>query len=472
MTSSLPGSAGGAAPALPIRRILIANRGEIAVRIVRACHDLGIEAIVAFSEADRDSLGVRLADRAICIGPPQASASYLDQRTILAAALALGVDAIHPGYGFLAENAAFSAACAAEGIIFVGPPPHAITQMGNKVEARRLAIELDVPVIPGSPEPVGADAAIKVAEEVGYPVMLKASAGGGGRGMRLARDAAELAEILGSASAEAKAAFGDGAIYVERYVGRARHIEVQVVFDTHGNGISLGDRDCTIQRRYQKLIEEAPSALPGATKQAMSDAALQLCRHVGYTGVGTVEYLFDQDRQEFYFIEMNTRLQVEHPVTELVTGLDLVELQLRVAAGEPLPLTQADVRTLGHAIEFRINAEDPAAGFRPSAGTLAVWSPPSGPGVRVDTHCYAGYRVPPYYDSLLAKVIVWGADRASAYARARRALAEFEVTGLATTLPFHRWILDQRRLHRRPDQHRLDRADLAQGELRWRDASG
>ena len=342
---------------------------------------------------------------------------------------------------FLAENAAFSAACAAEGITFIGPKPEAITSMGNKVEARRLAIQLGVPCIPGSPEPVGQDEAIRVAGEVGYPVMLKASAGGGGRGMRLARDAAELADILGSASAEAQAAFGDGAIYVERYVGRARHIEVQVVFDTHGNGISLGDRDCTIQRRYQKLIEEAPSALPPATRQAMSEAALRLCRHVGYTGVGTVEFLYDQDHAEFYFIEMNTRLQVEHPVTELVTGLDLVELQLRVAAGERLPLAQGEVQALGHAIEFRINAEDPAAGFRPSAGTLSRWEPPSGPGVRVDTHCYAGYRVPPYYDSLLAKVIVWGADRASAYARARRALGEFEVEGLATSLPFHRWIL-------------------------------
>ncbi len=441
MTSALQPSTDGDRPALSIRRVLIANRGEIAVRIVRACHDLGIEAIVAFSEADRDSLGVRLADRAVCIGPAQAAASYLNRDAILAAATALGADAIHPGYGFLAENAAFSAACAAEGITFIGPGPEAITSMGNKVEARRLAIELGVPVIPGSPEPVGQDEAVRVAGEVGYPVMLKASAGGGGRGMRLARDAAELSEILASASAEAQAAFGDGAIYVERYVGRARHIEVQVVFDNHGTGISLGDRDCTIQRRYQKLIEEAPSALPAATKEAMSEAALLLCRHVGYTGVGTVEFLYDQDRAEFYFIEMNTRLQVEHPVTELVTGLDLVELQLRVAAGEPLPLSQEQVPTLGHAIEFRINAEDPAAGFRPSAGTLSRWEPPSGPGVRVDTHCYAGYRVPPYYDSLLAKVIVWGADRASAYARARRALAEMEVEGLATSTPFHRWIL-------------------------------
>jgi len=443
VTPEVPGSAGGPSPARPIRRVLVANRGEIAVRIVRACHDLGIEAIVAFSEADRDSLAVRLADRAICLGPAQAAASYLNRDAILAAASALGADAIHPGYGFLAENAAFSAACAAEGIAFVGPGPEAIAAMGNKVEARRLALELGVPCIPGSPEPVGQDEAIRVADEVGYPVMLKAAAGGGGRGMRLARDAAELAEILHSASAEAQAAFGDGAIYIERYVGRARHIEVQVIFDAHGNGISLGDRDCTIQRRYQKLIEEAPSALPDATKAAMSEAALRLCRHVGYSGVGTVEFLYDQDRAEFYFIEMNTRLQVEHPVTELVTGLDLVELQLRVAAGEPLPLGQADVRTTGHAIELRINAEDPAAGFRPSAGTLERWSPPLGPGVRVDTHCYQGYRVPPYYDSLLAKVIVWGADRGSAYARARRAVAEMEVDGLATSLPFHRWILAQ-----------------------------
>jgi len=440
VTLPAPGAA-GQAPAKPIRRVLIANRGEIAVRIVRACHDLGIEAIVAFSEADRDSLAVRLADRAVCIGPAQAAGSYLNRDAILAAATALGADAIHPGYGVLAENAAFSAACAAEGIAFVGPGPEAIKAMGNKVAARRLALELGVPCIPGSPEPVEQDEAIRVANEVGYPVMLKAAAGGGGRGMRLANDARELAEILHSASAEAQASFGDGAIYVERYVGRARHIEVQVVFDAHGAGISLGDRDCTVQRRYQKLIEEAPSALTTATKAAMSAEALKLCRAVDYTGVGTVEFLYDQDREEFYFIEMNTRLQVEHPVTELVTGLDLVELQLRIAAGDPLPITQDAVRTEGHAIEFRINAEDPEAGFRPSAGTLARWAPPMGPGVRVDTHCYPGYRVPPYYDSLLAKVIVWGKDRDTAYARARRALAEFDVDGLATSLPFHRWIL-------------------------------
>ena len=442
---SLPGPTGGdgeAARSRPIRRLLIANRGEIAVRIVRACRDLGIEAIVACSEADQDSLAVRLADRAVRIGPPQAAASYLNQNAILAAATALGADAIHPGYGFLAENAAFSAACAAEGITFVGPGPGAIAAMGNKVEARRLAIELGVPVIPGSPEPVEAEAAARVAETVGYPVMLKASAGGGGRGMRLANDATELADILGSASAEAKAAFGDGAIYIERYVGRARHVEVQVVFDAHGNGITLGERDCTIQRRYQKLIEEAPSGLVDAARQGMFEAAIRLCRHVGYRGVGTVEFLFDQDRGEAYFIEMNTRLQVEHPVTEEVTGLDLVVLQLRVAAGDTLPLAQADVRSNGHAIEFRINAEDPAAGFRPSAGTLERWSPPLGPGVRVDSHCFQGYRVPPYYDSLLAKVIVWGADRPAALARARRALAELEIEGLATTTPFHRWILD------------------------------
>jgi acetyl-CoA carboxylase biotin carboxylase subunit len=425
-----------------LRRVLIANRGEIAVRIVRACHDLGIEAIVAHSEADQDSLAVRLADRAVRIGPPPAAASYLNQGAILAAATALGADAIHPGYGFLAENAGFSAACGAGGITFVGPGPEAIAAMGNKVEARRLAIELGVPVIPGSEQPVGADEAARVAADVGYPVMLKASAGGGGRGMRLARDAAELADILSSASAEAQAAFGDGAIYVERYVGRARHVEVQVLFDDHGDGITLGERDCTIQRRYQKLIEEAPSNLPEAARDVMFDAALRLCRHVGYRGVGTVEFLYDQDRGEAHFIEMNTRLQVEHPVTEEVTGLDLVVLQLLVAAGEALPIQQDDVRNRGHAIEFRINAEDPGADFRPSAGTIERWSPPLGPGVRVDTHCFTGYRVPPYYDSLLAKVIVWGADRNAAIARARRALGELQVDGIATTTPFHRWILE------------------------------
>jgi acetyl-CoA carboxylase biotin carboxylase subunit len=427
----------------PLRRVLIANRGEIAVRVIRACRDLGIEAVVVYSEADRDSLAVELADRAVCVGPPAAAASYLNQEAIIAAAAGLGADAVHPGYGFLAENATFAAACEREGLRFIGPTAEAIELMGNKLAARRLADSLGVPVVPGSPEPVSEADAPAVAEAAGYPVILKAAAGGGGRGMRLARDREELASILGSASAEAKSAFGDGSIYVERYIGRARHIEVQVLFDGYGNGIHLGERDCTIQRRYQKLIEEAPSGLDPSVRDVMTEAALRLCRHVGYRGVGTVEFIYDQDTGEPYFIEMNTRLQVEHPVTELVTGIDLVAAQLRVAAGERLWLDQGDVAMRGHAIEFRLNAEEPAANFRPGAGRLDAWSPPSGPGVRVDTHVRPGYTIPPYYDSLLAKVCVHGSDRPNALARARRALAELEVRGVPTTLPFHRWILEQ-----------------------------
>jgi acetyl-CoA carboxylase biotin carboxylase subunit len=428
----------------PLRTVVVANRGEIAVRIIRACRDLGIGTIVTYSEADADSLAVRMADRAVRIGPPAAARSYLQADTILAAATALGADAIHPGYGFLAENAAFSAACEDAGVRFIGPRPRAVELMGNKVAARRLAGELGVPLIPGTTDPVSPEDARRVADEIGYPVLLKAAAGGGGRGMRLVSDPAQLEDVLAGASSEAQASFGDGSIYVEKYLGNARHIEIQVAFDAHGNGIHLGERDCTMQRRYQKLVEEAPSpAIDESTRTAMGDAALRLCREVDYRGVGTVEFLFDQDSGRFHFIEMNTRLQVEHPVTEEITGLDLVTLQLRVAAGEPLPLDQSSVHARGHAIEFRINAEDPELDFRPSAGRLERWSPPAGPGVRVDTHCTEGYAVPPYYDSLLAKLIVRGATRGEALARSRRALDEFVVAGVATTIPFHRWLVDQ-----------------------------
>ena len=429
---------------IPIRRVVVANRGEIAVRIIRACRDLGIETIVTYSEADADSLAVRLADRAVCIGPAAAARSYLQPDSILAAATALGADAVHPGYGFLAENADFAAACEEAGVRFVGPRPRAIELMGNKVAARRLAASLGVPLIPGTTEPVTAEDARRVADEIGYPVLLKAAAGGGGRGMRLVHDPAQLEDVLAGASSEAQAAFGDGSIYLEAYLPNARHIEIQVAFDADGNGIHLGERDCTMQRRYQKLVEEAPSpAIEAATRTAMGDAALRLCRDVEYLGVGTVEFLFDQDTGRFHFIEMNTRLQVEHPVTEEVTGLDLVALQLRIAAGEPLPVDQSAVTATGHAVEFRINAEDPGQDFRPTAGRLERWMPPGGPGVRVDTHCFPGYAVPPYYDSLLAKLIVRGATREEALARSRRALAEFEVAGVSTTVPFHRWLVEQ-----------------------------
>jgi acetyl-CoA carboxylase biotin carboxylase subunit len=428
----------------PLRCVLIANRGEIAVRVIRACRDLGLASVVAYSEADRESLAVQLADRAVCVGPPLAAASYLNGDAMLTVAKALGADAIHPGYGFLAENAKFARSCEEAGITFVGPRPRAVELMGNKVEALRVAAAADVPVVPGSSSPVRPEDIAALAPSLEFPVIVKAAAGGGGRGMRLAHDAEELEVVVANASAEARSAFGDGSVYVERYLGNARHIEIQVCFDAHGDGVHMGERDCTIQRRYQKLVEESPSpAIDATTRAAMAEAALRLCREVDYRGVGTVEFLYDQDSGRFYFIEMNTRLQVEHPVTELVTGRDLVTLQLRIAAGERLGIVQQDVASSGHAIEFRLNAEDVAAAFRPSAGRIAAWSAPLGPGVRVDTHCYAGYSVPPYYDSLLAKVIVWGADRGEALARSRRALREFVVEGVATTLPFHAWLLDQ-----------------------------
>jgi acetyl-CoA carboxylase biotin carboxylase subunit len=443
VTSAPAPSRDRAPEARRLRRVLIANRGEIAVRIVRACRDIGLESVVAYSEPDRGSLATRLADRAVCIGPARAAESYLNQDAILTAATALGADAIHPGYGFLAENASFATAVEDAGLAFIGPRPEAVELMGNKMEARRIAAALGLPVIPGSAGGIAAEEARGLVEEIGYPIIVKAAAGGGGRGMRLVATPAELEAVLAAASAEAMAAFGNGAVYVEKYLGNARHIEVQVAFDAHGRGIHLGERDCTVQRRFQKLIEESPSpALATETRTAIADAALTLCRHADYRGVGTVEFLYDQDARAFYFIEMNTRLQVEHPVTELVTGIDLVALQLRIGAGEALPFKQTDVGFDGHAIEFRINAEDPEREFTPAAGRLRSWSVPLGPGVRVDTHCEPGYLVPPFYDSLLAKVIVAGRDRHEVLARSRRALAELVVEGLPTTQGFHQWALD------------------------------
>jgi acetyl-CoA carboxylase biotin carboxylase subunit len=410
---------------------------------VRACRDLGVESVVVYAEPDQGSLATRLADRAVCIGPARAADSYLNQDAILTAAVALGVDAVHPGYGFLSENPTFAEACAAAGIAFVGPRPAALALMGNKMEARIAAARLGVPVIPGSDGAVGPDEARTIAKDVGLPVMLKAAAGGGGRGMRLVRDVDALEAFLASAGAEATASFGDGSIYVERYLDRARHIEIQVAYDEHGDGIHLGERDCTVQRRFQKLVEESPSpAIDPDTRKGMAEAALRLCRAAGYVGVGTVEFLYDTGDLSYHFIEMNTRLQVEHPVTELVTGVDLVTLQLRIAAGLPLGIRQEELVMRGHAIEFRVNAEDPNAGFTPGAGRLGTWSAPHGPGVRVDTHCEPGYLVPPYYDSLLAKLIVLGTDRDEALQRARRAIREFRVEGVRTTLPFHAWLVE------------------------------
>jgi acetyl-CoA carboxylase biotin carboxylase subunit len=415
------------------RRVLIANRGEAAVRLIRACHDAGAEAVAVYSTADRDGLWTSLADRAVCIGPHRPADSYLQARNLVAAAQTTGCDAVHPGWGFLAENAAFARACADNDVVFVGPSPEAIEMMGDKSRAKETAHGAGVPLVPGGDSRLAdADEGLRLADEVGYPVLLKAAAGGGGRGMRLVLGPDDLADALARASAEAKAAFGDGGVYLEKAIVRPRHVEMQVLADGRGGVLVLGERDCSVQRRHQKLIEEGPSpALDEATREAMAAAARAACLASGYANAGTVEFLLDADGS-FYFIEMNTRLQVEHPVSELLTGIDLAVWQLRVAAGDPLPATGlAPLR--GHAIEFRINAEDPRRDFMPAAGTVSRFRPPLGPGVRVDTHLYEGYRVPPFYDSLLAKVIVWGPDRPAALARARRALAELEIEGVATT---------------------------------------
>ena len=427
----------------PLRRVLVANRGEIALRVIRACQELGIETVAVHSEADTDSLPVRAADQAVCIGHAPSARSYLDPRAIVGAALAYGADAIHPGYGFLSEKAAFAELCAQQGIVFVGPDAGVIAQMGDKIAARRLAKAAGVPTTPGSEGAVADRAeALRIAREIGFPVLLKAAAGGGGRGMRIVAKAGELERCLGEAMGEAAVAFGDPAIYVERYLTNVRHIEIQVLGDGE-HVVHFGERDCSVQRRNQKLVEEAPSpVLDAALRHRIGESAVALCRQVGYKSAGTVEYILDQDSGDFYFMEMNTRIQVEHPVTEMVTGVDLVKWQLRIAAGEKLSLRQEDIRTRGHAIECRINAEDHEHGFAPCPGRLTDYHAPGGPGVRVDSHMESGCDVPPYYDSLLAKVICWGEDREEALARMRRALAEMRMEGLKTTAPFHRKLLD------------------------------
>jgi acetyl-CoA carboxylase, biotin carboxylase subunit len=420
-----------------VHRILIANRGEIALRAIRACRELGLTPIAVYSTADQDALHVRRADEAVCIGPPQARASYLSSTAILQAARTVGADAIYPGYGFLAENPAFAAACRGAGLVFVGPSTEAIEAMGDKAQARRVAASAGVPTIPGTDGTASVDEALEVATAIGFPVMLKAAAGGGGRGIRAARDEQELVELAAQAAREADAAFGDGSLYVEKLLVAARHVEVQVLGDSRGNLVHVFERECSLQRRRQKLLEEAPSpALDDATRAAMVDAALRLARATGYENAGTIEFLLDRDGR-FYFIEMNTRIQVEHPVTEMVTGLDLVKEQLRIAAGEPLSVRQDDLALGGSAIEVRINAEDPARSFMPSPGEITVLDLPGGPGVRVDTAAYAGWHVPPFYDSLIAKLVCWGRDRDEALARTQRALHEFHVEGIHTTIPFH-----------------------------------
>jgi acetyl-CoA carboxylase, biotin carboxylase subunit len=413
-------------------RVLIANRGEVAVRIIRACRELGVEAVAVYSTADRDALHVRLADQAVHIGPPPPADSYLKIPSIIAAGTTTGCDAVHPGWGFLAENAAFAAACEDNDLVFIGPRSDTIETMGDKVAAKAAMAAAGLPLVPGSNGATGFSQAQELAQEIGFPVLLKAAAGGGGRGMRLVESPADLEAAFQTAASEAQAAFSDGSLYVEKAVVGARHVEIQVLGDGEGGVLTLGERDCSIQRRHQKLVEEAPSpAVFDSLRAEMEDAARRACETLRYRGAGTLEFLLDAEGR-FSFIEMNTRLQVEHPVTELVTGIDVVRAQLGVAAEEGLPAEGA-VPLRGHAIEFRINAEDPTRDFVPAPGTIARFQPPLGPGVRVDTHVFDGYTVPPFYDSLLAKIIVWAEDRPAAIARARRALSEFELEGLPTT---------------------------------------
>ena len=426
-------------------KVLIANRGEVALRVVRACKEMGIRSVAVYSEADRDSLHARMADEAVCIGPASSAASYLNMPNVISAALISGADAVHPGYGFLAENAAFARACVDSGLVFVGPSADAIERMGDKAVARSTMMAAGVPCVPGSDGSVDTVAdALAFAHEVGFPVLIKAAAGGGGKGMRVAADESELERNFTAAKTEAAAAFGNDTVYIEKYLARPRHVEIQVLADTHGNAVYLFERDCSVQRRHQKLIEEAPSpALTPELRSAMGEAALKAVRAVDYVNAGTVEFLLDTDGS-FYFMEMNTRVQVEHPVTEQITGVDIIKEQIRIAAGEPMRhATQDALELRGHAIEFRINAEDPLHNFRPHPGLVECFNPPGGFGVRVDSHLYGGYTVPPYYDSLLAKLVVWGETREEAITRARRALDEFIVVGIPTTIPFHQFVVEE-----------------------------
>ena len=432
-----------------MRKVLIANRGEIALRILRACKDLGLRGVVAYSEPDRDSLAVQLADEAVCIGPAAAARSYTSIPALMSAALITGCDALHPGYGFLSENSYLADICQQVGITFVGPTADVISKMGDKSEARRLMRAAGVPTVPGS-EGVVRDVtdARQAVRKVGYPVLIKAVAGGGGRGMRVAMNDAELARLLPLAQTEAESAFGSGDVYLERYLDQPRHVEVQILADNHGHVFAVGDRDCSLQRRHQKLIEEAPAPnLPKKVRDNLLRSAVKGAKAVGYRNAGTLEFLLDNDGR-FYFMEMNTRIQVEHPITESVTGLDLVAWQLQIAAGEQLRLEQREIEPRGHAIEARITAEDPSADFRPNAGVIETFIAPGGPGIRVDSHLYGGYRVPPHYDSLLAKVVATGKTRDQAIARLDRALSECFITGIPTTTSFLRLLITDEQFRR------------------------
>jgi acetyl-CoA carboxylase biotin carboxylase subunit len=424
-------------------KILIANRGEIALRILRTCEEMGIATVAIHSTVDRDALHVQLADEAVCIGEAPSSQSYLNIPRIIAAALTRNATAIHPGYGFLAENARFAEICADHEIAFIGPTPEAIRAMGDKSTAKETMIKAGVPTVPGSDGLLQDEQEARaIARKIGYPVMIKATAGGGGRGMRLVRDDRDLGRLFQAAQGEAEAAFGNPGLYLEKFIERPRHIEFQILGDRYGNVIHLGERDCSIQRRHQKLLEEAPSpALTSELREKMGTAAVMAAKSINYIGAGTIEFLLAQSG-EFYFMEMNTRIQVEHPVTEMITGLDLVAEQIRVAQGEELQLSQEQVVLRGHAIECRINAEDPEHDFRPAPGRISGYLPPGGPGVRMDSHVYTDYQIPPYYDSLIAKLIVWGADRPAAIKRMKRALRECALTGLPTTIGFHQKILE------------------------------
>ena len=429
---------------MSIAKVLIANRGEIALRILRSCRELDIATVAVYSTVDRNALHVQLADEAVCVGDAPSNKSYLNIPNILAAATSRGVDAIHPGYGFLAENDRFAEICRDHGIIFVGPSPNAIRSMGDKSTAKATMQDVGVPTVPGSKGLLsGTEEAAVLANEMGYPVMIKATAGGGGRGMRLVNGPEQLESLFKAAQGEAEAAFGNAGLYMEKFIDRPRHVEVQVLADRHGNVVHLGERDCSIQRRHQKLLEESPSpALDPQLRVRMGEAAVAAAKSINYEGAGTVEFLLDRNGN-FYFMEMNTRIQVEHPVTEMVTGIDLIAEQLRIAGGENISIKQEDIQLRGHAIECRINAEDSAHNFRPSPGRITGWLPPGGPGVRVDSHVYTGYDIPPFYDSLIGKLIVWGHDRNAALKRMKRALNECAVTGIPTTIEFHLYLLER-----------------------------